>query len=480
MQVSKNIRFFKFFVLESNEKVRNIVLYRRKLTKNAMKKSFEALLNLNFNEIKIIGESIRDLEDDRNTKIITLKIQGVQQVRRCPICDSGKIKRFGKKLVLQKGVRHAFMSTYVVVELDIFKRRFVCENCSNKKGKKTTFTEQFSFLDERNKHSKAFELFVLKEWKYLSVLELSRKFNVSDKMIWNIIKKLNCEEKLQENLQYLSTLKEIYLGIDEHSFSGHDYVLIITELMTGKVIGVLPNITQVELKKWLNNLPPKILKAINGYSTDMHKGYANVVKEVLGGKSLHAVDPAHLVFLGNKIVDQVRQMNDWMIKMGYFEKNRKIDLATRYGLKRGKRKKTTKKDISQMEVMERRTLFLTGEERLSEKQKNRINQLFKDSDPKGYVFEAWAQKELTREALQKKDISLIDKIIIDSKKSEHYLIQGFGKTLVRWYDGIKNYMELQITNACTEGKNNLAKLFKRMAFGYRNKNNYVKKLYYCL
>lgn len=451
-----------------------------------MLKSFEALLNLDFNEVKIIGESIKELNDDRDTKVVILQLQGVQQVRRCPICNSGKIRRLGKKLVVQKGIRHAFMSTYVIVELDIYKRRYVCEECSSKQGNKVTFTERFSFLEERNKHTKSFASFVVKEWRYLSVLELSRKFGVSDKMIWNIIKEIDCNDKLQENLQFLLGLKEIYLGIDEHSFSGHDYVLIITELMTGKVIGVLPKITQVELKKWLNKLPPEVMIKIKGYATDMHKGYANVVKEVLGGNSLHTVDPAHLVFLGNKITDQVRQINDWMIKMGYFEKNREIDLSTRYGLKRGRRKKKTIKTNlqtqkkKQMEPMEHRTLFLWGEERLSRKQKYRINQLFKDSDPEGYVFEAWAQKEVVREALQSKDITLIDKAIKDAKESKHYLIQGFGKTLARWYEGIKNYMELQITNACTEGKNNLAKLFKRMAFGYRNKNNYVKKLYYCL
>jgi len=450
-----------------------------------MSKSFEALLDLDFSEIKIIGESIKELNDDRKSKLITLQIKGIRNVRRCPFCNSGKIKRYGRQYIIQKGVKHLFVSSYVVIELDIHKRRFICEKCSKNKGKQVTFTERFSFLEERNKHSSTFASFVLQEWRYLSVLELSRKFKVSDKMIWNIIKEIDCNDKLQENLQFLSELDEIYLGIDEHSFRGHDYVLVITELMTGKVIGVLPKITQAVLRKWLNKLPPKIMEKIQGYATDMHKGYANVVKEVLGGKSLHTVDPAHLVFLGNKITDQVRQMNDWMIKMGYFEKNREIDLSTRYGLKRGRRKKITHKKLQknkeeQIEPMEHRTLFLWGEERLSDKQQCRINQLFKDSDPEGYVFEAWSQKEIIREALQKKEISLIDKAIKDAKESKHYLIQGFGKTLVRWYEGIKNYMELQITNACTEGKNNLAKLFKRMAFGYRNKQNYVKKLYYCL
>ncbi len=451
-----------------------------------MLKNLEALLGLELDEIVIINDRIEDMNDDRNSKRMTISIKGSKAVRRCPICNSGKIKRIGNQYVVQKGVKHAFISTYVIVELDIYKRRYLCEECSKNNGKKTTFLEPFSFLEKNHSHTNLFKCFVLNEWRYLSVLEISRKFRVSDTLVWDIIRDIDCDKILKSNLEFLKDLSEIYLGIDEHSFSGHDYVLIITELITGKVIGVLPKNTQKELEIWLNNLPPKIMVKIKGYATDMHKAYSHTVKKALGGKPLHAVDPAHLVFLGNKVVDQVRQMNDWMIKMGYFNKNGKIDMVARYGLKRGRRKTKPEKtsvqkyNKQQMEPMEHRTLFLWGEERLSDKQKYRINQLFKDSDPEGYVFEAWTQKELIREALQRKDITLIEKVIKDTKESKHYLIQGLGKTLLRWYEGIKNYMKLQITNACTEGKNNLAKLFKRMAFGYRNKQNYVKKLYYCL
>ncbi len=273
-----------------------------------MKQILHHLLGLDLEEVKIVKEEFYEGEMNMvNSRApvskMVLTIKGAKNVRRCPICNSGKIKRYGKQYVIQKGVKHSFISTYVMVELDIYKRRFICEECSKRKGKQTTFTERFSFLDKRNRHTTFFTKFILHEWKYLSVLELSRKFNVSDKMIWNIIHKINCDDKLKENIEFLLGLKDIYLGIDEHSFSGNDYVLIITELMTGKVIGVLPKITKEELRKWLNNLPTKVLVKIKGYATDMHKGYANTVKEVLGGKPLHTVDPAHLVFLGNKIVD---------------------------------------------------------------------------------------------------------------------------------------------------------------------------------
>jgi len=451
-----------------------------------MLKNLSTLIGLDFDEVKIIkDEFIKDcaITEQSRTPVskLTISIKGAKRVTRCPICGSGKIKRYGNDYVVQKGVKHSFMTTYVAIELDIYKRRYICEECSKKNGKKTTFTESFSFLDKRMQHSLLFINYVLKEWKYLSVKEMAKRFMVSDKMIWDIIKNIDIKAIERQNYAELLKLKEIYLGIDEHSFSGHDYVLIITELKTGKVIGALKNNSKEELKNWLNALPPKIMAKIKGYATDMHKAYCNTVKEVLGGRPLHTVDPAHIVFLGNRLTDQVRQMNDWMIKMGYFEDKRKIDLSTKYGLKRGRKPKLVDKiKENEIEPMENRLLFLTGEERLSDKQKEKLNNLLKNSDPKGYVFEIWSQKELIRESLQAKDISLIDKVIKDTKQSEHYLIKSLGQTLARWYEGIKNYFDLQITNACTEGKNNLAKLYQRMAFGYRNKQNYLKKLYLCL
>jgi transposase len=46
--------------------------------------------------------------------------------------------------------------------------------------------------------------------------------------------------------------------VDEHSFRGHDMVLIITELKTKKLIAVLPSITKDCLENWINSIPIKI------------------------------------------------------------------------------------------------------------------------------------------------------------------------------------------------------------------------------
>jgi transposase len=68
------------------------------------------------------------------------------------------------------------------------------------------------------------------------------------------------------------------------------------------------------------------------------------------------------------------------------------------------------------------------------------------------------------EAVEAKDIILVQKIITDFLSSEHYKIQTLGGTIKRWINEIKNYFDSGLTNALTEGKHTQVKLFKRMAF----------------
>src|SRR5581483_11682483 len=46
------------------------------------------------------------------------------------------------------------------------------------------------------------------------------------------------------------------------------------------------------------------------------------------------------------------------------------------------------------------------------------------------------------------------------------------KTLRKWREEILNHFDSGLTNAVTEGFNNKIKLVKRMAYGFRNPDNY--------
>ena len=51
-------------------------------------------------------------------------------------------------------------------------------------------------------------------------------------------------------------------------------------------------------------------------------------------------------------------------------------------------------------------------------------------------------------------------------------IKRLRRTLKKWKNEILNYFKTRITNAQTEGFNNVAKVIKRRSYGFRNFNHY--------
>ena len=49
-------------------------------------------------------------------------------------------------------------------------------------------------------------------------------------------------------------------------------------------------------------------------------------------------------------------------------------------------------------------------------------------------------------------------------------------TIAHWREEILNYFDYPITNGFTEGKNNRIKTIKRMAYGYRNIDNFRMRI----
>ena len=49
-------------------------------------------------------------------------------------------------------------------------------------------------------------------------------------------------------------------------------------------------------------------------------------------------------------------------------------------------------------------------------------------------------------------------------------------TFTNWREEILNYFDYRITNGFVEGKNNRIKTIKRMAYGYRNMDNFRMRI----
>ncbi len=98
------------------------------------------------------------------------------------------------------------------------------------------------------------------------------------------------------------------LSIDEKSFKkGHNYITVLSDPGTGRIIDVSEGRTKASCKKLLNdNLKAEQIEKVEQVSMDMWEAFMNTVKEILPqSKIVH--DRFHLVQYLNKAVDSVRR-----------------------------------------------------------------------------------------------------------------------------------------------------------------------------
>ena len=462
-------------------------------------------------EVKILDKYI--FKD----KQLRLKIRWKVINHQCPQCGWYHTKRYGKwyETVL---VNHMFLSNYMTVQLEIEKRRFFCKDCKKNKWWKdqfwneikwATFSEIFSFVDYKFSYSNVFKSFILREWEFSSISELSRKFQVWQSKIYTVINETTIEELEVEKIEYMLSLDEIQIWIDEFSFSGRDYLVQINDLKSKKIIWILRAKDNKLLESWLNSLPIEVINKISWIGSDMNAGFKNVIQNHIAKrtwKSLDevkqiakaSVDHYHLKQLLHKLIMEVYSLSNWMIKAGHYDQNIK-DLATletknfnkyrenklEYNVLNFKKYEPNIEEYNPITLgyflsKKYNNLLLIKSENLTKKQEYRLNQILCEFDPRWYLSEAYLWKELLNEAIETKDMSLIEKIISDFSNSIQYKIQTCWRTLKKWKGEIQNFFDTWITNAFTEGKNTKAKLFKRMAYWYGKKDNYIKRLLICL
>lgn len=222
-----------------------------------------------------------------------------------------------------------------VIELKLFKRYFRCTDCEKR------FYEKFDFESEHGMYTKHFEQYVQWNWGFVSGNKLSELYQSSNWVIHSILERIDVNLLNKRGLERMEELDEIYLGVDEHSFSWHDMVLLLTELKSKEILGVLDGITNKKLQAWIESLPLRIQVKIKWFSTDMNKGYAKVLEEIVGNP-IHSVDKYHLFQEANKVVDEVRQISIWGLAMNFV----KVEDIPKLGKKVGK--KLTKKDLENL------------------------------------------------------------------------------------------------------------------------------------
>jgi len=120
---------------------------------------------------------------------------------------------------------------------------------------------------------------------------------------------------------------------------------------------------------------------------------------------------------------------------------------------------------------------LKAEERLSEKQRQWLDHYLRLYPSLREWY--WTKEQLRRiywAESKEKARELLVSLIRCQEASDDVAMNDWGRMLRRWQEYILNYFNHKTTNAYTEGAHTKMKLIKRMSYGYRNVEVYIKKV----
>jgi len=323
-----------------------------------------------------------------------------------------------------------------VVFLMLMKRRFRCLWCNK------VFTEPDEVFGPRRRSSHRFREYLGQEALHQTVRRTAQKEKVGE----GLVRRCVAEEIGRRLGTREATEVPEFIGLDEFSVRGRRlYHTAICNLVEGEVMEVVEGQGQQKVEEYLDSLPEPV--RVKGVAMDMHEPFRQAVQICLPLAKV-VVDKFHLIRHINGALDKVRS-------------------RLQGGSRRGKRR----------DLFKSRYTLLKGAERLADWERTRLNQLFYRYPE---LRRAWELKEGFRAWYGERDRSkaeerlglLEERIASDSLTEFKELLHTFAN----WREEILNYFDYRITNGFVEGKNNRIKTLKRMAYGYRNMDNFRMRI----
>jgi transposase len=244
-----------------------------------------------------------------------------------------------------------------------------------------------------------------------------------------------------EKLLWTQSGQELSIGIDAHSFRGTQMVHTVTDISAHSPLTILPDSRKDTLSRFLRNIPEEQKLKIKEVCIDMDQLLLGCVEKHLPCANV-VIDHFHVIQDANRRVDEARRIEQ---------------------------------DAWKVEIP--RKMFLVGKEKLRPSQKKRIES-FCQKYPS--LKEFYWMKEALRRFYRLKHKRTAEKRLKDLVEiallSDDGAMMHWGRMLKRWSPYILNYFDNRTTNAYTEGIHTKIKMIKRVSFGFRNVDVYVRKV----
>jgi len=319
--------------------------------------------------------------------------------------------------------------------LHFLARRFRCEQCGR------TFAEELPFVDSHRRQSTVFEKHVHQSCLASTCKAVAVREALSHSTTREIF---NRWAALKEKASVAGATR--VLGIDEISLKKRhkQFVLVISDIARKCILAVLPDREKKTLEQWIETLSPPERASIQFVSIDMWAPYHQAARNKLPHAKVVA-DRFHVMKQLNTRLTQLRTE----YQKGLPPEMRSVIKGSRWVLVRNRSELSPMEEAQLTQILELspelRTLYLLKEEF------RRIFEKIHSRQKAARFLSAW--------------------ILRASLTGNKYLAK-FVTTLRNWWEEILNYFIERITNGFVEGLNGALRAMMRIAFGYRNFNNF--------
>lgn len=355
---------------------------------------------------------------------IDLYVRKTTKTARCPLCQkpSSRVHK-----TTRRTLKHMFCDDKVV-RLKLTIRSFKC-TCAEVR----TFRESIQGIDRR-RTTAHFRFSLVPKVRDRSFSSVARETSLSASSV------ARTAAAVMKAAAVTWPQEPFALGLDGHSFSGHDMMVTVTDVTHHDLLTILPDDRQTTVKRFLKEISEIIKEKITCVCMDMDQGLRGAVHATLPHTSL-VVDKFHVIQHFNEHLSDVRTLytsSSFLLPKKLLEKNR---------------------------------------EDLNEHERKMLGKIFDRYPP---VAEFWRMKEIMRSIYRIKSPSEARRrfeSLLDGLEFDHRpRWQKLYRTLTSWKEDILNYFIYKETNAYTEGVHTRIKLLKRISYGFRNRTNYIAKM----
>lgn len=391
----------------------------------------------------------------REAALMSVTVSSPPQVMGCPDCGVVAPSRGRRRRVL-RDVPHG----QVAVRLVWRQRLWRCPDPDCPRG---LFAEQVpALVGPRGSITTRAVTWAIGQLRreHATIHGLARRLTVAWKTLWRAVKPEL--ERLDADENRFAGVRS--LGVDEHLWHHGDPrrkgpkeltgMVDLTRDAHGKVharlLDLVPGRSKKAYADWLAERGDDFRNGIGVAALDPFGGYKAAIDDQLADATA-VLDAFHVVKLGTQVVDEVR---------------RRVQQAT---LGHRGRKGDPLHGIA--------TILRAGAENLTDKQLNRLTAAIEADERHVEVYVAWRCAQDLRAAYKASDTAegrrRAEKILDSFHTCPIPEVARLGRTLRRWRAAFLAYFTTgRANNGGTEAINGVIELHRRLARGYRNRDNY--------